>query len=105
MLGASREGFEAYEQLAIHYERRTRDPLRAAELAREALAELRRANRLGMIAANTYRQTSARFEQRLARLKLKTECRLLGAMQGESGLEADQSASFSSGPRQQRIRL
>jgi hypothetical protein len=105
MLGASREGFEAYEQLAIHYERRTRDPQRAAELAREALAELRRANRLGMIAASTYRQTSARFERRLARLKLKAECRLLGAMQVESGIERDQSASFSSGPRRQRTRL
>ena len=56
MLGDSREGFEAYEQLAIHYERRAREPHRAAELVRKALAELRRANRLGMIAATAYRQ-------------------------------------------------
>jgi uncharacterized protein YprB with RNaseH-like and TPR domain len=77
MLGASRDGFEAYEQLAIHHERRTRDPLRAAELARDALAELRRANRLGTIAAGRYRQTRARFERRLARLERKSSSCLL----------------------------
>ena len=47
MLGNSREGLEAYEQLAIHYERRAREPHRAAALVRKALAELRHANRLG----------------------------------------------------------
>ncbi len=49
MLGNSREGFEAYEQLAIYYEHRAREPHRAAALARKALLELRNANRLGTI--------------------------------------------------------
>ncbi|MGC2506134.1 MAG: ribonuclease H-like domain-containing protein, partial [Candidatus Acidiferrales bacterium] len=47
MLGNSREGFEAYEQLAIYYERHAREPQRAAALARKAIAELRKADRLG----------------------------------------------------------
>jgi uncharacterized protein len=71
MLGNSREGFEAYEQLAIHYERRTREPHRAAALARKAIAELRKADRLGTIAAYAYRAGKARFEKRLARLERK----------------------------------
>jgi uncharacterized protein len=77
MLGDTREGFEAYEQLAIHYERQAREPHRAAELARNALAALRRANRLGTIAAPAYRQKKERFEKRLARLEHKGRTRLL----------------------------
>ena len=71
MLGNSREGFEAYEQLAIHYEHRAREPHRAASLARKALAELHRARELGTIAPSAYRQRRARFEQRLLRLERK----------------------------------
>ncbi len=71
MLGNSREGIEAYEQLAIYYERRSREPQRAAELVRQALDELRRANRLGLIAATVYRQKKDRFEKRLARIERK----------------------------------
>jgi uncharacterized protein YprB with RNaseH-like and TPR domain len=77
MLGASREGFEAYEQLAIHYERRARAPRRAAELVGKALADLRRANRQGLLAAGAYAQRRARFERRLARLQRKTAATLL----------------------------
>ncbi len=77
MLGSSREGFEAYEQLAIHHERRRRDPLRATELARKALTELRRAELLGLMAPGKYKQTRARFERRLARLERKSST-LLG---------------------------
>jgi uncharacterized protein len=84
MLGDTREGFEAYEQLAIHYERRAREPHRAAELARNALAALRRANRLGAIAAPAYRQKKERFEKRLARLERNGRIGLLDAMQRES---------------------
>jgi uncharacterized protein len=69
MLGNSREGLEAYEQLAIHYERRTGELDRAAELSREALAELRSANRMGLVSASVYRQRKTRFERRLARIK------------------------------------
>ena len=69
--GNSREGFEAYEQLAIHFEHRAREPHRAAELARKALFELRNAHRLGTIAPAAYRQRRARFEKRLVRLERK----------------------------------
>jgi hypothetical protein len=71
-VGTSREGLEAYEQLAIYYEHRAREPQRAAEIARQALAELRRASRLGLIAAGAYAQNKAKFERRLARLERKT---------------------------------
>jgi uncharacterized protein len=69
MLGNSTIGFEAYEQLAIHYERRARELSRAAALTRQALRELRRAVRLGMISAGAHRRLHSRFEQRLNRLQ------------------------------------
>ena len=71
MLGASREGLEAYEALAIHYERRARDLQNAVKLVREALVELRRANRLGLLVAALHTRYRARFERRLARLERK----------------------------------
>ncbi len=71
MLGQSREGLEAYEQIAIHYERRLREPRQAAVLVREALAELRRATRLGTIAPWVCLRYRKRFEKRLARLESK----------------------------------
>jgi tetratricopeptide (TPR) repeat protein len=77
ILGASREGFEAYEQLAIHYERRERTPQRAAEIITKALTDLRQANRLGLIAAGAYAQKRERFERRLARLRRKSTASLL----------------------------
>jgi hypothetical protein len=79
-LGTSREGLEAYEQLAIYYEHRAREPQRAAEIARQALAELRRANRLGLIAAGAYAQNKAKFEHRLARLERKAGLMLLDSL-------------------------
>jgi len=92
MLGDSREGFEAYEQLAIYYERHAREPHRAAALARKALADLRRANRLGTIALGAYRQRRAQFEKRLARLERKAGRSLLDArIDAESRAEADES--------------
>src|SRR5271154_5877701 len=45
ILGNSREGFEAYEQLAIYYEHESGEKDRAAALARKALVELRKVNR------------------------------------------------------------
>jgi tetratricopeptide (TPR) repeat protein len=86
MLGNSREGFEAYEQLAIHFEHRVREPHRAAELARKALLELRNANRLGTIAPAAYRERRAQFEKRLVRLERKAGRSLLDSL--DSGLEA-----------------
>ncbi len=84
MLGNSREGLEAYEQLAIYYERQEREPRRAASISRAALTELSRANRLGTIAAGIYRQSRARFEHRLARLERKADRALLKGIEIES---------------------
>lgn len=77
MLGNSREGYHAYEQLAIYFEHHAREPHRAAAVARKALAELRRANRLGTIAPIAYRQARDKFERRLARLERKAGRRML----------------------------
>ena len=65
----SRDALDAYEQLAIHLERRAGQPHRAAVLVRQALAELRRANRLGALAASVCIRYRQRFEKRLLRLE------------------------------------
>jgi hypothetical protein len=72
MLGNSREGYEAYEQLAIYYEHDARNPQQALAITREGLAQLRRAHQIGMIAEAAYRKTKLEFEHRHARLKRKT---------------------------------
>lgn len=79
MLGDSREGLEAYEQLAIHLERRARDHEKAAALVREALALLRKANRLGTIEPVAYKRHKERFKRRLQRLERRTQRTLLDA--------------------------
>ena len=84
MLDDSREGLEAYEQLAIHYEHRAREPHRAATLARKALIELRRANRLSTITPSAHKAWRLRFQSRLARLERKAGRTLLGALESES---------------------
>ncbi|MGH9559827.1 MAG: ribonuclease H-like domain-containing protein, partial [Terracidiphilus sp.] len=75
MLGSSREGLEAYEQLAIHYERRGRDHGKAAALVREALAMLRKANRLGTMEPVACKRHTERFKHRLTRLEKRTQRR------------------------------
>ena len=77
VLGNSREGYEAYEQLAIYYEHEAREPRRALALAREALDQLRRANQVGTVAATEYRRTKGRFEHRMLRLERKASRTLL----------------------------
>jgi uncharacterized protein YprB with RNaseH-like and TPR domain len=89
--GNTREGFEAYEQLAIYFEHHERQPHRAAAIVRKALAELRRANRLGTLAAGTYRMSRTRFEHRLARLDRKAGRSLLDDLESESKGEAHES--------------
>src|SRR5271167_3508807 len=79
-LGNSREGYEAYEQLAIYYEHQAREPQRALAVVREALAQLRRANQVGTIAGTTHRRTKARFDHRLARLERRTGRTLLDVL-------------------------
>ena len=63
---------EAYEQLAIHFEHRAREPRRAAEYARAARLELRRALRLGLIEPARGRKLQGRIEHRIARLARRT---------------------------------
>jgi uncharacterized protein len=68
IVGNSREGLEAYQQLAIHYEHRTREPQRAAVLVRKALGELRPSNRHAGLSAALLRRYRSDFERRLQRL-------------------------------------
>lgn len=91
LLGNSREGLEAYEQLAIFYEHHAREPHRAASLAREALALLRRAHRLGTIAPGLYRRRRERFEHRLERLERKAGRDQPSGLAEESRLRLDES--------------
>jgi uncharacterized protein YprB with RNaseH-like and TPR domain len=79
-VGISREGLHAYEQLAIYYEHRARQPQRALEITRQAINELRQAHRLGTIATLNYRQWKGRFEHRLARLERKAAFSLSGEL-------------------------
>jgi len=76
-LGNSRHGYEAYEQLAIHYERNARDPEQARQIVQQALDELRRAIQVGDIAQGPYREIKARFDHRLERLERKRKRPLL----------------------------
>jgi tetratricopeptide (TPR) repeat protein len=90
ILGSSREGLEAYQQLAIHYERRGREPQRAATLVRKALAELRPATRSARLSAALLRRYRSDFERRLQRLERRGRVdqaaggSLLDAMKAES---------------------
>ena len=68
ILGSSREGLEAYKQLAIHYEHQAREPQRAAVLVRKALGELRPSNRSAGLSAALLRRYRDDFERRLQRL-------------------------------------
>ena len=68
ILGNSREGLEAYEQLAIHYEHEADDSPRAAALVRDALRELQRARRHVSLSAALHRRYKTQFEHRLKRL-------------------------------------
>ena len=71
--GNSRHGYEAYEQLAIYYEHKARDPEQARQIVRQALDELRRAIQVGDIAPGPYREIKARFDNRLQRLERKSK--------------------------------
>jgi uncharacterized protein len=68
---SSEPSFEALEQLAIHYERRERNYSEAVRVSRLALAELRRASRLGIVSHRDDR-VSTRLKRRLMRLETKS---------------------------------
>ena len=73
----SRHGYEAYEQLAMFYERKARNPEQARQIVRQVLDELRRAIQVGDIAPGPYREIRARFDNRLQRLESKSKRPLL----------------------------
>jgi uncharacterized protein len=77
MLGNSREGYEAFEELAIYYEHQAREPENALVIVRRALDELRLAKSLGTMGPGLYSQFKAQFEHRLARLEVKSGRRCL----------------------------
>ena len=83
-LGNSRHGYEAYEQLAIYYEHKARDPEQARQIVRQAVDELRRAIQTGEIAPGAYREIKARFDHRLERLERKSRKPLLDALAPET---------------------
>lgn len=76
-VGNSRHGYEAYEQLAIYYEHKARDPEQARQIVWRALDELRRAIQTGDIAPGPYREIKVRFDNRLQRLERKSKRPLL----------------------------
>lgn len=71
VLENSRQGYEAYEQLAIYYEHKARDPVQARQMVRQALDELCRANLRGDMALGPYHEIKERFDHRLSRLDRK----------------------------------
>jgi hypothetical protein len=79
-VGNSRHGYEAYEQLAIYYERNARDPEQAREIVRQALDELRRAIQVGDIAPGPHREIKDRFDHRMERLERKSKRPLLDGL-------------------------
>jgi uncharacterized protein YprB with RNaseH-like and TPR domain len=79
ILGDSRDGLDAYEQLAMYYEHRAAAPERALELTREALEALRTAWQHGNLPPAAFRRLRARFGRRLERLERRAACTLGGA--------------------------
>src|SRR5436309_7192499 len=79
-LGNSRQGYDAYEQLAMYYEHKAREPEQAREIVQQALDELSRAIRVGDIAPGPYREIKARFDRRMERLNRKNGRPLLAAL-------------------------
>jgi uncharacterized protein len=72
LLGASTDGLEAYEQLAMFYEHKAREPQRALSLTREALVKLVGAHHSGHISPVRYQWWYSRLHHRLDRLNKKT---------------------------------
>ena len=62
---------EAYEQLAIHAERRLHDPRRALERANQGMNELRKLQRAGEVSPSAIGRMRYRLYERIARLEKK----------------------------------
>jgi uncharacterized protein YprB with RNaseH-like and TPR domain len=91
ILGDSRDGVEAYEQLAIYHERHSGELSRAAEISRDALKALQQARRSGIIGGGLYQQMTERFERRLARLERKAANLPLKSLEVESSAQPCES--------------
>jgi hypothetical protein len=89
--GPSPEGLCAYEELAIYFEHKAREPMRAAAVAEEALADLRIAHRTRLIATAAYRDWQARFHRRLERVRRKAGRAVQNSMLVESSGVAGES--------------
>src|SRR5437016_12269396 len=76
----SRHGYDAYEQLAMYYEHKVREPEQARQIVQQALDELSRAIQSGDIAPGPYREIKARFDRRMERLNRKNGRPLLTAL-------------------------
>jgi uncharacterized protein len=76
----SRQGYQAYEQLAIYYEHHVHDLEKAQDVVRQALDELHRAIQIGAITPGAYHDLRGRFDRRMARLKRKISRPLFDAM-------------------------
>jgi hypothetical protein len=83
-LGNTRHGYEAYEQLAIYYEHKARNPEQARQVVSQALAELRRAIQVGDLTPGAYREFKARFDRRMERLERKSLRPLLDGLATEA---------------------
>src|SRR6266700_2460963 len=79
-LGNSRHGYDAYEQLAMYYEHKAREPEQAREIVQQALDDLSHAIQVGDIAPGPSREIEARFDRRMERLKRKNGRPLLAAL-------------------------
>jgi uncharacterized protein len=79
-LGNSQHGYDAYEQLAMYYEHKARDPEQARQIVQQALDELSHAIQVGDIAPGPYCEIKARFDRRMERLNGKNGKPLLAAL-------------------------
>lgn len=68
---------KAAEQLAIYYEHREKQPHRAAELIRAAIADLREAQRAGGVAKSRATKIDSRLTHRLARLERRGRAEII----------------------------
>jgi len=91
---AIKSAIEAAEQLAIYYEHRAKQPTRARELVRAAIAELRDAQHTGRFARERAQKVETRLVRRLARLERRCAgAPLFGRSKAGNPL-ADTTASF-----------
>ncbi len=74
MVGDLHEGLHACEQLAIYYERHAKDPAKAAQFAKLAVATVRqqRANSRDLLLTARFARLEKKFLQRVARLGRKS---------------------------------